>query len=82
MSKDTKSVGSRAEVMHGNADHTSGGLKKKDLMYNKRGEIVSRKKSKTMKKKGTWKKRFGDKMAAPFTSKKSKTSKKTRKGRK
>ncbi len=37
-------VGSRAQVFHGNADHTPGGLKKKDLMKNKHGEIVSRKK--------------------------------------
>ena len=36
--------------MHGNAKHTSGGLEKKDLMMNKRGRIVSRKKSKTAKK--------------------------------
>ena len=36
--------------MHGNAQHTSGGLEKKDLKMNKRGRIVSRKKSKTAKK--------------------------------
>ena len=36
--------GSRAEVMHGNKDCTSGGLTKKDLMYNKHGRIVSRRK--------------------------------------
>ena len=40
-----KKVGSRAEVMHGNALKTSGGLSKNDLMYNKKGEIVSVKKS-------------------------------------
>lgn len=28
-----KAVGSRAEVMHGNAHHTSGGLRKRDLKY-------------------------------------------------
>jgi len=50
MSKHVKSTGTRAEVMHGNAKHTSGGLEKKDLMMNKRGRIVSRKKSKTAKK--------------------------------
>ncbi len=38
-------VGSRASVMHGNAKHTSGGLTKKDLKYNKSGKIVSVKKS-------------------------------------
>jgi hypothetical protein len=40
----TKKVGSRAEVFHGNAHHTSGMLMKKDLMKNKHGEIVSKKK--------------------------------------
>ena len=40
-----KRVGSRAEVMHGNALKTAGGLTKKDLMYNKQGRIVSRKRS-------------------------------------
>jgi hypothetical protein len=43
-------VGSRAEVMHGKADHTSGGLTKADLKYNKWGRIVSRKKSMKAKK--------------------------------
>lgn len=38
-------VGSRAQVMHGNATQTSGGLTKKDLKMVK-GEIVSKKKSK------------------------------------
>jgi hypothetical protein len=37
-----KRIGSRAEVMHSSAVSTSGGLKKKDLMYHK-GRIVSRK---------------------------------------
>lgn len=40
--KTSKAIGSRAEVWHGTADHTSGGLKKSDLMKNKRGLIVSR----------------------------------------
>jgi len=44
-----KAVGSRAEVWHGNAKHTSGGLKKKDLMM-KHGHIVSKKASQTAKK--------------------------------
>jgi len=38
-----KTTGSKAEVFHGNAKHTSGGLTKKDLMKHK-GRIVSRKK--------------------------------------
>jgi hypothetical protein len=44
-------VGSRAKVMHGNAHHTSGGLTKKSLRRNKRGRIVSRKKSASARKK-------------------------------
>ena len=38
-------VGSRAQVWHGTAYKTSGGLKKKDLKKNKHGKIVSRAKS-------------------------------------
>lgn len=43
--------GSRAKVMHGGAEMTVGGLRKEDLMYNKAGRIVSKKKSITMKNK-------------------------------
>lgn len=44
-------IGSRAQVMHGNADETAGGLKKKDLkLCKKSGEIVSKEKSKGEKK--------------------------------
>lgn len=43
-----KTVGSRAEVWHGTAEHTTGGLKKKDLYMGKDGRI----KSKEMKKRG------------------------------
>ena len=39
-----KTVGSRAEVFHGNAKRTSGRLTKDDLMKNAAGRIVSRKK--------------------------------------
>ena len=46
----TKAVGSRAEVWHGNAKHTSGGLTKAKLFKNKNGRIVSRKKHETAKK--------------------------------
>lgn len=57
-------VGSRAQVWHGNALHTSGGLYKKDLMMNKKtGRIVSKKASAHSKK--LYKKNC-DKMAAPF----------------
>jgi hypothetical protein len=43
-------VGTRAEVMHGTAHHTSGGLTKSHLKYNKHGRIVSRKASERGKK--------------------------------
>jgi hypothetical protein len=43
-------IGSRAQVYHGTAKHTSGGLTKKNLMMNKWGRIVSSKKHKTAKK--------------------------------
>lgn len=35
-------VGSRRQVWNGTAHHTSGGLKKEDLMKNKHGRIVSK----------------------------------------
>ena len=37
-------VGSKAQVFHGTAKHTSGGLTRKDLVQNKHGRIVSRRK--------------------------------------
>ncbi len=45
-----QTVGSRAQVMHGTAHHTSGGLTKKDLKMNKWGRIVSKAKSMKAKK--------------------------------
>ena len=59
--------GSRAQVLHGTAYKTSGGLKKHDIMMNKNGRIVSRKKHLTAKKEkrlvkagyGTKKGKFG-----------------------
>lgn len=42
--KKMKANGSKAEVWHGSAKHTSGGLTKKDLMKTKKGRIVSKKK--------------------------------------
>ena len=42
--------GSRAQVWHGTACKTSGGLKKSDLMQNKAGRIVSKAKHNTAKK--------------------------------
>ena len=43
-------VGTKAQVWHGTAKHTSGGLTKKDLVQNKHGRIVSRKKMMAGKK--------------------------------
>ena len=37
-------IGSKVQVWNGKADKTIGGLKKDDLMKNKRGKIVSKKK--------------------------------------
>jgi hypothetical protein len=45
VSNTIKRIGSRSEVYHGNANRTSGGLTKNDLVKNKYGYIVSRKKS-------------------------------------
>lgn len=45
-----QAIGSRAQVMHGTAHHTSGGLTRSDLKMNKWGRIVSRKKSAKAKK--------------------------------
>ena len=45
-----KRVGSRAQVMHGTAHHTTGGLTRKDLKMNKWGRIVSKAKSAKAKK--------------------------------
>jgi len=42
-------VGSKAQVWHGKADNTSGGLTKSDLMMNK-DRIVSKRKHKSGKK--------------------------------
>ena len=43
-------TGSRAQVFHGNADKTTGGLKKADLKQNENGKIVSKKASTAAKK--------------------------------
>ena len=70
-----KTVGSRAEVWHGTAKKTSGGLLKKDLKKNKRGRIVSKKMSNRAKKekrleKAGYKTKKGE--FKKFTSKKKK----------
>jgi hypothetical protein len=43
-----KKIGSRAEVYHGNAEKTKGGLTKDDLKQNDYGNIVSIKQSNRM----------------------------------
>ena len=58
-----QTVGSRAQVMHGTAMKTSGGLTKKNLRKNKHGRIVSVKASKSAKKNknlGSFKAKKGD----------------------
>jgi len=75
-------VGSRAQVWHGTAYKTSGGLTKDDLLQNKQGRIVSKRKHFTAKKEkrlikhgyGTRKGKFGYVKIS-----KKKTSKSTRK---
>ena len=44
MSDNIPAVGSKAQVFHGTAKHTSGGLVKANLVKNKHGRIVSRRK--------------------------------------
>ena len=43
-------VGSKAQVWHGTAKHTSGGLTKKNLMKTRKGRIVSKRKHAAGKK--------------------------------
>jgi hypothetical protein len=43
MKGDIPAVGTKAQVWHGTAKHTPGGLRKSDLMQNKHGHIVSKK---------------------------------------
>jgi len=43
-------IGTRAQVFHGTAKQTSGGLRRSDLKKNKRGAIVSRRASSRAKK--------------------------------
>lgn len=80
-------VGSRAQVYHGTAYKTSGGLKKDNIMMNKNGRIVSKAKHNTAKKEkrlikagyGTKKGKFGFVMIG---SRKAKGSKKNGRSRK
>ena len=78
--KVSRKRGSRAQVMNGSALRTPGGLRKKDLKYNKQGRIVSRKRSMKAKRENrlvkagyvTKKGKFG----SEFVGEKKKSSKK------
>jgi len=74
-------VGSRAQVFHGNADKTTGGLEKKDLMKNKHGRIVSVRKHKTAKKQNRLKKAGYFTKKGEFGSFKKEDKPKTRKNK-
>ena len=50
MTRKMPTTGSKAQVWHGTAKHTSGGLKKGDLMKTKKGRVVSKKKHAAGKK--------------------------------
>jgi hypothetical protein len=78
-----KTFGSRAEVFHGNAKKTTGGLTKSDLLQNKHGEIVSRKKSMTAKKEKRLEKAgyFTKKGVFGFVKKEAKKARKSKKRR-
>ena len=83
-------VGSRAQVHHGTAYKTSGGIKKADLLQNKNGRVVSRKKHATAKKEKrlekagyfTKKGKFGFVKKSPKKAHKSRKSRKARRSRK
>jgi hypothetical protein len=82
-------VGSRAQVYHGTAYKTSGGLKKTDILMNKNGRIVSKTKHTTAKKErrlvkagyGTKKGKFGFVLLGKNGSKKGSRSRKQRGGK-
>lgn len=76
-------IGTRAQVWHGTAHKTTGGLKKTDLIQNKNGRIVSKAKHNTAKKEkrlvkagyGTKKGKFGYVKIGTKTRKSSRKSK-------
>jgi hypothetical protein len=76
-----QTVGSRAQVWHGTAKKTSGGLTKKDLFQDKYGNIKSRKASAKAKrnknlKKAGWTVKKGQFGAVKIEDSKKKSSKK------
>ena len=74
-----KTIGSKAEVMHGTAHHTAGGLQKGDMKRSASGKYVSKAQSAAGVKAMARLKRSG-KLAPPFTS--NRHSRKSRKSRK
>ena len=77
-----KTFGSRAEVFHGTAKKTTGGLMKKDLVKNKHGEIVSKKASKSAKKTKNLKKFLQKKGSGVFGPRTAKKNRRAKKGKK
>ena len=78
-----QTVGTRAQVFHGTAKHTSGGLEKHDLMQNKSGRIVSRRKHNSAKREMRLVKHgFGTKKGKFGFVKMGNSSRKSRKSRK
>lgn len=90
MSDTQINIGSRAQVWHGTAKKTSGGLTKSDLFQTNSGRIVSKKKHISASKHnrllehgfGTKKGVFGMVKVNPNKSKKSRKSRKNKKSRK
>jgi hypothetical protein len=79
----SKARGSRAEVMHGTAKKTSGGLTSRQLKYNNSGRIVSRSKSSSAAKSfGSVKAAFKEGAAKPFRKKRSRKGSKKKRSRK
>ncbi len=76
----TRRVGTRAQVMHGTAHHTPGGLTKTDLKYNKWGRIVSRAKSAKAKRENRLVKLGFKTQKGKFGVVKSKKTRKSKKG--
>ena len=79
-------VGTRAQVWHGTADRTSGGLKKSDLVM-KNGRIKSKRASRSAKKnqnlkKAGWTFKKGEFGAVKIEDKESATKKKKTSGKK
>ena len=73
-------IGSRILVYRGKAKHTPGGLKKKDLVRNKHGRIVSRKKQSLARKQKHLGSNLARKGSKKFGPNKNGSNRKSRKG--